>query len=348
MQRIKYLIAAILFLAFPVLLLATPPDITKKSSTQVKLKGALGTMVKLFGGDKPTYQAEYLQGHLKRTDKVDKKGKIESSQIVDLDREVFINIDYKRKKYTEMTFEQWRQMLKSGFSQMMREDREDQPESDQPKPEVKFKFDVNVDRTGETTNFFGNKAEKVVLTLKADADVEATDQETGDKVKARGGMILTSSMWIAKSLAGREEEMAFNKMLAEKLGMTPDKAGLAGLMETIMEKNPDLGTALERLQEESEKLEGVVLRSESVVETWGESDQNMQGQDEPAETPKSVGGLLKGFGKKFGKKKQDEDKPNVLLETENEVSEYSLQGLTKNIFGIPEKFKKEEVKLPEY
>jgi hypothetical protein len=331
------------------LLFAAPPDITRKHRTKVELKGTLGTMMKLFGGNKPIYQVEYLHGHLKRTDKVNKKGKIESSQIIDLEREIFINIDYKRKKYTEMTFEQWRQMLNSWLSGILRGDREDRPETDQPKPEVKLKFDVKVDQTGETKDFFGNIAEKVVLILKAEADVEATDKETGDKVKGRGGMILTSRMWIAKSLDGREEEMAFNKRLAEKLGMAPVKGGLAGLIETVMEKNPDLAAALKKLQEESEKLEGVVLRSESVVETWGESDRKMQqGQDEPAEAPKSVGGLLKGLGKKFGKKKKDKEKPNVLLETENEVTEYSRHGLTKELFAIPEKFKKEEVKLPEY
>ncbi|MFQ5632813.1 MAG: hypothetical protein ACE5I1_28930, partial [bacterium] len=324
---------------------------TKESSVQVKFKGTLGTMVKLFGGNKPTYQVEYLHGNMKRIDNVDKKGKIKTSQIIDLERELFITIDYKKKKYTEMTFEEWKEMMKSGLSGMLQGDREDKPVSDQPeqeKPEVTLKFDIKVDRPGDAKKIAGHQTEKVVLTLKAEAEVETTDKESGEKAKGSGGMILTSTNWVAKSLQGREEEMAFNKKLADKLGVMPGKGGLAGVMNTIMEKNPDLGAALEKLQEESRKLEGVILLSESVVETWGKPDRKMKDQEDAQETPKSVGGLFKGLGKKFGKKKKNDDKPKTLMETTNKVAKYSTGAVSTNIFGIPAKFKKEEVKLPNH
>ncbi|MFQ5628621.1 MAG: hypothetical protein ACE5I1_07660 [bacterium] len=343
MRTMRSFYTAILHLIIPAILLANSPDVTKKHSTQVKLKGTLGTMMKLFGGNKPTYHVEYLHGNMKRIDNVDKKGKIKNSQIIDLERGLFINIDYKKKKYTEMTFEQWKEMMKSGLSGILGGNRDDSPESDQPeqeKPEVKLKFDVKVERPGDTKKIANHETEKIILTLKAEADVEAKEKDSGEKVKGRGGMILRSTNWVAKSLQGRDEEMAFNKKLAEKLGMELDKGGLAGIMNTIMEKNPDLAAALEKLQEESKKLEGVILLSESVVETWGEPNQKMNDQEEP----KSVGGLFKGLGKKFGKKKKDG--PNTLIETTNKTSKYSNDPVKKDSFGIPANFEKEEVKMP--
>ncbi|MCA9743667.1 MAG: hypothetical protein H6695_06815 [Deferribacteres bacterium] len=346
MQKIRNLAIVLLMVALPGMLLGAAPDVKKASSTKFEFKGTLGTMMKLFGANKPNYQVEYLKGMVKRVDNVDKKGKIQSSQIFDLERELIISIDYKKKKYTEMTFEQWREMIKSSMAGIMQQQEQAQQEaeqSEQQKPEVNLKFDVSFDRPGDTDKIDGKEVEKVVMTMKATADVEATDEETGEKQAARGGMIITNTNWITRSADGLEEEMAFNKLLAEKLGMLPGKSGFAEMMGAIMKQNPDLAAALEKLQEESGKIEGLPMRSQSVIETWGESDQKPE--EEKASPPKSLGGLFKGLGKKMAKK--DDDGGNkVLMETQSEISSYSTDPLSSDVFAVPAKFKREELKMP--
>ena len=98
MRALRNFTCVLFFFLIPGLLFASAPDLKKAYSTKVELKGTLGSMMKLFGGNKPTYQVEYLKGDLKRIDTVDKKGKIISSQIIDLDRELFITVDYSNKK----------------------------------------------------------------------------------------------------------------------------------------------------------------------------------------------------------------------------------------------------------
>lgn len=343
MRFFKNVTSLLFLLLLPGLLLSAEPDVKKETETKFEFKGTLGTMMKLFGGNKPKYQVEYLKGMRKRIDAVDKKGKIESSQIIDLARELFISIDYKDKKYTEMTFDQWREMMKSGLAGMMRQDaeaREQQP--DQQKPELKLKFDVSIDRPGDTDKIDGREVEKVVMTLKTIADVEATDEESGEKITGRGGMTVTNTNWMAKSAEGQEEEMAFHKAMAEKLDFMPGQSGFAEMMGAIMKQNPDLAAALEKLQEESGNLEGLAMRSESVIETWGESDQQKEQKDD---APKSLGGLFKGIGKKLGKK-DDGDSKNVLLETHTEISSYSTETLHDDVFAVPANFEREEFKMP--
>lgn len=74
------------------------PDVKTTSTTKLTFKGTLGTMMKMFGGNKPVTSTQYIQGNKSRTDNVNDEGKLTTSTIVDLDREVFVNIDHKKKE----------------------------------------------------------------------------------------------------------------------------------------------------------------------------------------------------------------------------------------------------------
>lgn len=129
----------------------------------------------------------YYKGNLMRTDTMDNKGNVTDSQIIDLDREVMINIQYKKKSYTEMTFAEWRAMMESRAQQTaVPEQRDDMPEGE-------WSFKVNVDRPGETRNIAGYDTEKVILTLTAEGTV--TDTEDPSK-SYEGKMIVTADMWM--------------------------------------------------------------------------------------------------------------------------------------------------------
>lgn len=344
-----YRLTLIVLLSGSVAVLAEP-DVTKKSNTRLDFKGTLGAIMKIAGAEKPTFQAEYLKGNRKRIDKLDKKGKIESSQIIDLDREVIIQIDYDKKRYTEMTFAQYRELLKRGLSALTQsgkstEEEKDREDAGQEKPEVHLKFDMKVERPGDRRKVAGYEAEKIVLILEGQADIEATEQEAGEKQKARGRLRVTSTGWYTNEVSALEEEQAFNQQFIEKLGIQP--IGDSGhFIKSIAKSNPELAEAFEKMREESKKIEGLPLSSRTVFETWGESDQDMEEQAEKdvSKSPPSVGGLLRGFGKKFAKKKKEEDNgAKVLLESETEIVEYSTKPLPDSQFAIPENFKRVEI-----
>ena len=97
-------------------------DVKYVSTTQLQMEGAVGTMMKLFGAGKLVKTVDYYKGDLKRSDTFDKKDKIESSQIVDLDKELFINVDHRKKEYSQMTFDEWQEMMKSAMEKISNEE----------------------------------------------------------------------------------------------------------------------------------------------------------------------------------------------------------------------------------
>jgi hypothetical protein len=340
---IAILMVGILALAFSPL-----PDVKITSTTKLTFKGALGTMMKMFGGNKPITTTQYIQGNKARTDNFDEDGKVTSSSIIDLDREVFVNIDHKKKEYTEMTFAEFRNMLSKGMSGQAKEEAK----SEKSEPEVKWSFDVKVDKTGEKKIVAGYDAEKIILTLTAQAEKQAESGKAGEMEK--GGMIVTSTNWMASEVKGYEEMKAFQKAFVEKLGMMPGSGGLAGILESITKSNPQLAESMKKLEQEGKKLQGVPLMTESVFETWGEPSQETQEEVEtPAEeqeTPKSVGGLLGGLGKKLGKKavKKEEDTGSsgraVIMQSLSETTSIISAPVDAGLFSVPSGYKKKAIK----
>ncbi len=318
-------------------------DVKQDSESKVKIKGTLGSVMKLFGANKATRTVTYLKGDLQRTDTFDKKKKkVVRSEIVDLEGEKFIKIDRKKKKYTIMTFEEWREMLKSGLASVLNQQdgeySEDEPQqSNEPKTEVKVNFTVDVETPGDTEIMAGHNAEKAIVTLKVEGET-ITEKEGQEPQKAKGGMIVRSTNWMAHSVKGQDEMMAFALKLAEKLGMAPGQGGMAGLAESVMQSNEQLAAAITKLQEESDKLSGVPMRTHTVFESFGQEmkPKENESKQEGVKMP-SVGGLLKGFGKK---KKKD----NVLLEIKAKVNEYSTETLSGDLFVLSSKYKLEKKK----
>jgi len=332
------LLAGCLALAF-----APLPGFKSTSVTKMTFKGMLGTMMKMAGGSKPTTSAQYIQGNKSRTDSMDDEGKVTSSSIIDLDREVMITVDHKKKEYFEITFAEFRQRLSSLGGKPQTEMSEKKGE-----PEVKWSFEVKVDRTGEKKNLAGYETEKVILTLTAKG--EGTDAKTGEAGQL--SMIVTSTNWMANSVKGYEEVRAFHQAFAQKLGLTAPANSSAAMMESLGKFNPQLAEAMKKLEQEGKKLQGVPLMSETVFATMTEGAAATKPtppveKTEESSAPKSVGGLLGGFGKKLGQKamKKDDaasnDGRSVLLESMTEVTAIGSFAADAGMFAAPAYEKKE-------
>jgi hypothetical protein len=313
------------------------PGVKHTSTTTVKFHGFLGTMMKMGGGNKPQTQTVYVQGNQQRTDHTNDKGELTTSNIVDLDREVFINVNHKKKEYSETTFAEWKAM----FEKMKGEGGGKAKE--QPKSDFKVEFDVKVDRTNERQTIAGYEAQKAILTMKAKGEQQSSAGAPG----ASGSMIIVSNHWLAKDVKGYEEMQAFQRAFAQKIGLQFSEAGAQDFMKALSQMNPEMVKSMEKLAEEGKKLEGFALRTETSFETEGGAPTTAgASQSNTQEMPSSVGGLLGGLGKKMAKKPQEGEASgkNVLFESTTETLELKTGTLKADLFGPPAEYKRVEAK----
>lgn len=339
----------------------TVADVKYVSSTSMEFEGAIGTMMKLFGGGNANKTVEYYKGDVKRSDSFDRKERLESSQIIDLDRKVFVNINHNDKEYTEMTFDEWKELMQSSMEALGQEQPEEQPaEQEESTTDVEWDLKVDINETGETETVAGKNTDKVIMTLDLDAEVTSTE-EGQEPESAKGGMIVTSTHWLYKGGDAAQKEIDdFNLRLAERLGFLPGSADAKEMMARIVEQNSQLGEAIQTMQEEGKKLQGLSMRVATVYETKVdpetakkiEEERAKQKEEENTEIPTSVGGLLGGFGKKLVKKhmeKQDEGvkERNTLMRTSTEVLELETSSLDADLFEIPADYKLVEQQVEE-
>ncbi|MCJ7680844.1 MAG: hypothetical protein MUP70_08980, partial [Candidatus Aminicenantes bacterium] len=261
------------------------------------------------------------------------KGNVTDSQIIDLDREVMINIQYKKKSYTEMTFAEWRAIMESRAQQLGGSEQSD----DVPKGDWSFKVDV--DRPGESRDIAGYDTEKVILTLTAEGTV--TDEEDPSK-SYTGKMTVTADMWMAKKApAGVEEMKQFQRNFAKKLNFDFQGSGMAAVVEQIAKNNKQLVEALEQLRKEQDKLSGFALQTNTIFATEGSPAPPEAGGQS---AKNKLGGLVRGLKKKVMKSGSNQSGPSVLMEMEVVVQKFDSGPVDAGLFPIPAGFKKIENK----
>jgi|GEM_PF-1053786 len=322
-------------------------DAKKNTRTEFKFKGSAGSVMRFLGVGKPAYAAEYVSGLLYRRDTLDKKGKVKKSQIIRLDDEVFIDINHKKKRYTITTFADWRAEMEEKLAKFRdamgnANTSGNETSGDKPETEVKWKFDFDTSKPGETKEISGRTAEKVILTMKVEAEATTQDSTNPDaSQKSSGGLIVNSTNWMSSDIQGEKEFQAFHLEFLKRLGMEPGISMLRNMTSRLMDSNPQLAAAMQKIKDEQVNLAGIPLQVHAVYKTWGQSDKKQAVEGEKkGEIPKSVGGLLRGFGKKKKKKNSD---PSVLLETDMTAA-YDDSRFTSDPFAIPAKYKEKKKK----
>ncbi len=341
MKKIKFALVTLSLLLF-ISALPLQADVKRETRTKMDFKGTLGAIMKFFGAEKPIRTVEYYKDQVSRSDDIDDKGRITRSQIIDLEKELFINIDHKDKKYSQMTFEEFRQMMKQSLEEM----KKGQEKEKKDEPKVEWDFKVDVTKTGETEMIAGQSAEKVILKMEVTSKTTQPATSEGPAQTTQGDLIVTSSNWMVKSLDGQKEIENFHIRLAEKLGLLPEKGGLEQLMQQLGQSHPQLAEAMKKLQQESKKLSGVAVRTHTIYETKTQSTaaSETNADKKGTEIPTSVGGLMKGFGKKLVKSDKSESSANVLMEISDELVSAEVLSLEASLFEVPANYKIEPTK----
>jgi hypothetical protein len=289
--------------------------------------GTLGTMMGVLGASDPTESATWMQDGKIRTDDGT------SSTVTNLLDGTYLVIDHETRTYFRGSFADMMAM-----ANQMPEDLAgdvgasptgevpaagDDPASDEPRVEAEFSFDA--DRTGDRKSFGAWEAERLILTM----NIEFTEVDEGGAMQEAGDMVMITELWISEDFpaaeAGAEGDMAWVEAMSDR-GTSE--------MDQIMAANPQLGTALERMEEEMEGLDGTTLESTAyvvVVAPGQELDRDavlaMAGQplsegmgtvagraagnaarDAAADAARSAAGRLGGL---FGRKKEEPKEPEI-------------------------------------
>lgn len=334
------------FLAFLVVAAFANPGVKHVSKSSTKFHGFLGSVMKMAGGGNlPQMETLYLQGDLQRTDHSNDKGELLTSTIIDLNREVFINIDHKKKQYSEMTFTEWKAMMEklqnTGSEKAQKSSKADQPE-------VKIEFDVKVDRTNERQTIAGFDTRKAVLTMIAKGTPQSTEEDAAEATAASGSMTIISNQWLTEDVEAYDEVSRFSRKFGEKLGMSFSEGG-QNFMQALSRMNPEMVKGMEKLAEESKKLQGFAVKTETTFQVEGSSQGSGSAEATRPEMPSSLKGLLGGFGKKKNQPVQQDaeqaPETNVLFESTSETVEFKTGNLSAELFSVPATYKRVEVKM---
>jgi hypothetical protein len=282
-----------------------------------------------------------------------------SASVIDLASQTITHIDFQKKQYSVMTFEEMKQMMEQMSQKMQKREKGDQPE---------MKFKVSATATGKSKQVAGLEAKEMIM--KMEMETEAADKDSGQTQK--GGMTVTMDMWIAPGVPGYGEVRDFHKRMAEKINWNPGGNMFAA--------NPQVSGGMAEAYKEVAKLDGMPVQQLISMGMAGQpgaaeggtapaqqqQQSQPQAQQQPAQ-PQSVSGALgSALGSRFGlgrKKPADQQAssdnqqasggqassgsgaPGSLLEMTTEMSTFSSNAVDPSLFEVPAGFKKVESEM---
>jgi len=230
--------------------------------------------------------------------------------IVDLSEEKFYSLDMKKKNYTVMTFAEMRRQMEEARRKAEEEARkaeaqaprdEKKEEKGEKAPEMEVDFDVK--ETGQKKAINGFDTKQVVMTI--------TLREKGKTLDQSGGLVLTSDMWMAPTVAAMRELLDFDIRFAKALNGPETFGASVEQMQAALAAHPQLKQGLARMAEESKKMDGTAILTTTTMEAVKSADalaaeqQNAAKGEDKSSPPTSVGGLIGGFGRRMAQRKSE-------------------------------------------
>ncbi|MBI5084694.1 MAG: hypothetical protein HZB13_08865 [Acidobacteria bacterium] len=283
--------------------------------------------------------------------------------IIDVGKEMMVEIDLEKKTYSAITFAEFKQALLATQEKMAQQMKQANG------AEMSFKFDVK--ETGATRNIIGLDTKEMLLTVA----METKDAQSGQS----GQMQILNDMWLAKGIAGYAEVKDFYRRFAEKMAYDINMLRMGGMLTS----QPGMSEGMAKMAKEAAKLEGVpvvqVTRMLGVGGPGGQMPEMPSGADVNAamkqgaeqeatgSAARSVGGRFGGLAGAaaggmlggFGRKKKDAPKddqppteqpkkqaapagPTAFMEMTTELQSFSSAPVDVSKFSVPSGFKEIE------
>ena len=313
-------------------------DVRADEKTKFQLAGALGKIVNLFGGkgarDGVT-STQAVKGNRKITFN-DTTG-----QIIDLSEEKVYDLDMKKKSYKVTTFAELRRRMEEARQKAEANAKKEQasapsaePARDPNQKDVEVDFDIK--STGQTKTINGFDTHETVVTI--------TVREKGKTLEQSGGLVLTSDMWLAPTIASMKELAAFDMKYYQVLygamitGASPEDMAAAVAMY------PMVKPALAKLSANGDKVTGTPILTTITTDSVKSAEQMAQEQKAQSDQSSNSGGgggiggrLLGGLAGKVVKKDEPQAR-TTFMTTTNEVLKVTSD-VGANDVAIPAGFK---------
>ena len=306
--RIAFTLSAIFLVASSHSLRA---DVRSDQKARVQFAGMLGRMFNLFGG-KGAREGVTTTIAVKG----DRKATISDTteQIVDLGEEKVYDIDLKKKNYTVTTFAELRRRMEEARKKAEEDARKEagkDKEAEKPQaadPNAKqVEIDFDIKNTDAKKPINGFDTHQAVMTI--------TVREKGKTLEQGGGMVMTSDLWLAPTIASMKEIADFDARYAQKLygtmlaGVSPEQMAAAMAMYPMMKQ------ALGKMTTEGGKIEGTPIQTTTTMDAVKSEEQiadeaRASSNDSKPAASGGVGGLLGGFAKKVAAKRMGGDDAN--------------------------------------
>jgi len=316
-------------------------DVRADEKSHAEFAGMLGRMVNMFGG-KAAREGVASTVAVKGDRKATMNG--ETGQIIDLAEEKIYDLDLKKKSFKVTTFAELRRRMeeaqKKADENARKEAGNDKPAAttDSNAKQMEVDFDVKNTSAKKTINGFDTHEAVVTVTVR----------EKGKTVEQSGGMIVTSDMWLAPTIAAMKEIAEFDARYAQKLYGTMIAGVSAEQMAAAVAMYPMMKQALGKMTAEGGKIDGTAIQTTTTMDAVKSADQIAEeskaaDSDSKSSAAGGVGGMLGGFAKKMAAKKMgggdDANKPRAtFLTTTTEVLKVTTD-VTPADVAVPAGFK---------
>lgn len=337
----------------------TAQGVVVQSVSDVRFYGGLAKLVGFaarFGGGGDMHNiptTTSISGHKLRTESRN------SATIIDADAGRFTHIDLKDKTYYTMTFEEMAAAMKAAADSMQAAmDRSKAEQAKNPKSDkttdVTVHYKASVDRTGQHQQIAGFDAERVFLTLSAEAEAK----KEGEQAQQAGSIVFLFEEWLSKDAPQLAAMKEFQQAYAQKAGQAfrPPMEALSAAFAT----NPEIKSGFDDAAKELQKLNGVALRTVAYVVAV---PANMQfdrqlalgeaagDSAKPAEKKSRFGGMMGalksaaeqkaggGNAKSDQPKEADQPKQSTIMSVSDVVTNINKTDVPASVFAPPAGFR---------
>lgn len=259
-------------------------DVKTREKVVVRFEGFFGRLMnRAFGGNDGITSTVAVKGNrMART--ADNQ-----MEIIDLQEERVYSVDTRRREYTVRTFEEIRRQMEQARADMEKQSQEMSAEDREALQRAgqDVDFDVDVRETGQRRSLNGHDTREVVLAI--------TMRQKGRTLEESGGLVMTSTMWLAPVVPALQELTNFQMKYFQAL-FGDSYAGMnAQSMNALAAMMPGLGTLTARMAAEQRRLKGSPIHTTMVFETVRSAEQMKQAEaGRPSGGGGGIGGALAG------------------------------------------------------
>jgi hypothetical protein len=168
-------------------------------------------------------------------------------------------VDHEKQQFSVLTMEEMVHQMDAAVERMKDQPAAEALEEDTQDVQADISFDLSVERTGKVETINGCSAEQVLLAIRTDFDVQATNEEEEEE-RMRGTMYALTDTWLTRQIGGLETIQAFQRRMGEKMGEGLKQSSLGPSLAS-MGQDPRLAAAMQKAADEMQNLDGVAVRS---------------------------------------------------------------------------------------